>query len=258
MAWPNLQHKLKPSEALSVHYHLQFDYLLTKAEIDKWRVGNKFPVSKYKFLIGKVLDLKKTRRERERWSNGKLQIARRAAKILVKIPTVKFVGVTGSLAMLNAKKESDIDLMLIVSPNTLWITRLLTLFTLLLFHFRVRRSGDTNERDKLCLNLWLDESDLIWQERNEFTAHEIAQIIPLVNKQSVYKAFLWKNKWVLDYWPNAVKITRPTGSDPVRSGSKIIERLAFKLQHWYMKRKITNEVISPARAQFHPRKLPDF
>ena len=58
--------------------------------------------------------------------------------------------------------------------------------------------------------MWLDESDMVWQrkDRNIYTAHEIAQIVPLINKDKTYEKFLSHNRWILDFWPNAVKIRK--------------------------------------------------
>ena len=102
--------------------------------------------------------------------------------------------------------------------------------------------------------MWLDESDLVWiSPRNVYTAHEIGQIMPLVNKNGIYENFLEKNKWILKYWPNSVKIQ----NSKVKSKNQafdpgIIEKLAFWLQRRYMKSKMTREVITKTRAIFHP------
>jgi hypothetical protein len=117
--------------------------------------------------------------------------------------------------------------------------------------------------------MWLDESDLRWSEkdRNIYTAHEIGQIVPLVNKNLTYEKFINKNKWIFDYWPNVVKIQREN-SIQKSSNSKVqrnilnvlfyllcrtLEPLARNLQYRYMRGKITREVITPTRAVFHPK-----
>ena len=113
---------------------------------------------------------------------------------------------------------------------------------------------DKSQKDRLCLNIWLDESNLIWREGNIYTAHEIAQIVPLANKDRTYEKFLYKNKWILDFWPNAVRI-KPTKILSVKCCSPIIrllEKIAYRLQYFYMKKKITRETVTPTRAIFHP------
>jgi len=250
-------------ELISIIYHDIFDYPLTIFELFKWNAGDKVRLLKNQdvkvvgkrgyFSIKDREGLILKRFMRKRISTRKVVIAKRAAKILSFIPTIKMVAVTGALAMENANEEADIDLMIITSKDTLWTTRLFTLLLLDILRIPRRKYGDRNQKDKLCLNIWLDENNLAWRKRNIFTAHEIAQIKPLVNKEEAYEKFISKNKWIVDYWPNAVKIqnySRQTNLRP--SLFTIFEPLTRKFQLWYMKDKVTREVVTPTRALFHP------
>ncbi len=235
---------------ISIKYHRIFDYELIKSDFPKWRykTGSKD--------FSKISTKKNALRlQREKYSQEKLKIANKASSILAKIPTVKFVGITGSLAMMNADKTSDIDLMIIVQKNSLWTTRLITLICLI---GQIRRAGERNQKDRLCLNIWLDETDLIWdkKDRNIYTAHEIAQIVPLVNKEKTYEKFLWENKWILDFWPNSVEykpLEKKLLANYYSLITSIFEKIAFNLQKIYMSNKITRETITPTRALFHPQ-----
>jgi predicted nucleotidyltransferase len=255
---------LNSNEKASVLYHDLFDYPLNLPDLIKWKSGKQLSKAQslnftnkrgFYFLEGhEGLIYKKLLRKRI--SAKKMKIAQKASKILSFLPGVKMVAVTGSLAMENSSEESDIDLMVITKKGTLWTTRLLSYFVLSTMQFVLRRPFDKDQKDKLCLNIWLDESALSWsiKDRNLYTAHEIAQIVPLVNKEKTYEKFLWQNKWILDYWPNSVRIKnlklRIKNSSP---GINIIEKLAFELQYSYMKNKISREVVTPTRAVFHPR-----
>jgi hypothetical protein len=257
------QKSLGDCEKFSVYYHDIFDYPLTFANLIKWNSGKDLPkiqkqieiVSKngYFTLSGKEGLIYK-RALRERISAKKLEIAKKASKILSFIPSVKFVGVTGSLAMSNSSEESDIDLLVITGSGKLWTSRLLAYLFVAFSGIQTRRPFDKNQKDKLCLNMWLDESDLVWRSpRNVYTAHEIGQILPLVNKNRTYEKFLEKNKWILKYWPNSVKIQDAKVKSINRAFRPgIIETLAFWLQRRHMKPKITHEVITKTRAVFHP------
>lgn len=171
------------------------------------------------------------------------------------------VAATGSLAMGNANDESDIDLMVVTKKGALWTTRLFAYLLIGLFGIPFRRFGRRDKRNKLCLNMWLDESDLVWPEkdRNIYTSHEIAQIVPLVNKDKTYEKFLSKNKWVLDFWPNSVKIEKLTNKmvngklENRKFTQGVLEKVCYRLQYQYMKTKITREVITSTRALFHPQ-----
>ena len=254
---------LSLSQKASVYYHNIFNYPLAKDELYKWSVSLKYvsilhsPLfiqnkSGYFFVSGRH-ELIQIRLQNEKYSQKKLNIAKKASLVLKKIPTIKFVGLTGSLAMKNAKKNSDIDLMIVTQKGTLWATRLIAFLLLLIKNFKLRRFNVKDEKDKLCINIWLDEDDLIWEKKNIFTAHELAQIIPLVNKNKIYEKLLYKNKWILNFWPNSVKIPARLSYE-VAGGKKwtLLENLAFKLQYLYMKSKITNETVTPTRALFHP------
>jgi hypothetical protein len=165
------------------------------------------------------------------------------------------IGITGALAMGNASEESDIDLLLITKKGALWTTRLITLFLLALFGIKTRRYGNREEKDKLCLNVWLDEGSLIWgkKDRNIYTAHEICQIKPLFDKENTFERFLFANKWIEEYWPNALK-TRKVKSKPSSMNWLLafIEPLARTFQFWYMRSKVTREVVEKGKALFHP------
>lgn len=254
----------------SILYHDIFDYPLKKEELSFWQVGSgvssfnniskKIELKKgFYFALGKEESIIK-RLLNEKISKSKIKIAKRAASILFQIPSIQMVGLTGSLAMLNAREDSDIDLMIIVSEGTLWMTRIIAYLTLLLTGFTLRRARDKDERDKLCLNIWLDETDLKWRRKNIFTAHEVLQMNPLKNKNSAYEKFIEENKWSLNFWPNALKqeinIAKNTNRDLISeiivSLLRLFEPIAFWFEYNYMKRRITKETITPTRALFHP------
>jgi predicted nucleotidyltransferase len=279
MVWRKPQLQLQSSQKAALYYHSIFNYPLTKSELFKWKLGKKDSLKIVNseleicfrdnfYFLKEQAGMVAARLQRERISHKKLKIAKKASILLKKIPTIKFIGITGSLAMMNAKKSSDIDLMLITQKDTLWITRLLAYFALIVMRYALRHPDSKDEKDRLCLNIWLDEEDLVWQKRNIFTAHELAQIIPLVNKDNTYERLLSKNKWILSYWPNSVKI-RSINAETENKFEKLSSNnlnlniisnfvlhvsnfIAFKAQYLYMKPKITREVITPTRALFHP------
>jgi len=255
---------LNKTEKLSVLYHDIFDYPLTFAELIKWNSSENFSsrapdkqVSSrdgYYFLKGRESLIYK-RGFRERISARKMEIVKKASKVLSLIPGIKMVAVTGSLAMKNSVEDSDIDLMIITEKGTLWTTRAIAYMVIHTFGLKVRKPNDLQEKDKLCLNLWMDESDLIWgkKDRNIYTAHEIAQILPLVNKEGTYEKFLYRNRWILKFWPNSVKI----GNSDLkivnsRARGAFLEKIAYKIQLNHMKSKITKEKVTSTRAVFHP------
>lgn len=253
-------------EKLSVIYHDVFDYPLNFSELVRWRVGKKgvaaFSTTQEvrskngNFFIEGKEGLIYKRTLRKRVSERKLQIAVKAAKLLSLIPNIKMIAVTGSLAMGNSLPESDIDLMVITKEGTLWTTRLFAYLFTRLFRIQTRKPKDKQQQDKLCLNIWMDENDLSWnkKDRNIYTAHEIAQIVPLINKEETYEKFIGQNKWILNYWPSAIIISSSQFTiNNLNKGPNFVEKIAFKLQYQYMKSKITREIITKTRALFHPQ-----
>lgn len=256
---------LNTSERFSVFYHNLFEYPLTFSELVKWTPRNApetGPRVDYKngyyFIKGKEGLIYK-RNVRKRFSRRKRKIAERVSKIVSFIPGMKMVAISGSLAMDNAGKESDIDLIFITKRGRLWTTRIAVYMLLKLFNFRLRKPRNPYQKDRLCLNIWLDESDLEWskKERNFYTAHEILQIVPLISKGGVYEHFLSVNKWALKFWPNAAEVRLNKNSSSYTKPLKlnVLEMLCFKIQYSYMKHKITREVVTPTRAIFHPNNL---
>lgn len=258
--------QLSPNSLFSIYYHSLFEYPLGEMELIKWEAGpgcSQYVLPEFEvetkagqyFLKGKG-GLVYKKKKKERVSQRKIEAASRGVKLLTRIPTIKFIGLTGALAMANADSGSDIDLLLICQKGTLWTSRFMALVLLKLFSVPIRRFGKGNQEDKLCLNMWLDETSLAWPkvQRNVYTAHEIAQIVPVVNKDHAYERFLFQNTWIKSFWPNAVRIRRVIPPRPQKKNElKIIETLTRKLQYWYMQPKITRETVTKTKAIFHPQ-----
>lgn len=265
---PRAVARLSPSEISAVFYHNIFDYPLSFSELLKWRVGDGVVLkgkdktilnrNGFYFLEGREGLIYK-RLLKARISVKKIEIAKRAAKFLSRIPTVKLVAVTGSLAMNNSGADGDIDLLVITKTGTLWTTRLLCYFLVNLLGVPFRHAGRREESDRLCMNMWFDENYLAWPrgDQNIYTAHEISQVVPLVNKNKTYERFIWQNRWVKDFWPNALNVVgyQDRKALNIRSSKyrqTFLESLAFWVQYQYMRAKITREVVTKTRAIFHP------
>jgi predicted nucleotidyltransferase len=134
-------------------------------------------------------------------------------KILSFFPQIKLIGFSGSLAMMNADKDDDIDLFIITAKNRLFTGRFVAIILAKIlgihrFYNKSYKLPVTCYKDKVCLNLFFDESDLAVPDfkRNEYVAHEILQMKPIVNKDSVYERFLAANSWVFEIFPNAREV----------------------------------------------------
>ncbi|MBF8280897.1 MAG: hypothetical protein HW383_670 [Candidatus Magasanikbacteria bacterium] len=94
------------------------------------------------------------RRDRYRAAVRKFSRADRAAVWLKKIPWVRFVAVTNSLAWWNTKPESDIDFFIVVRHGRLWTTRLLVAILLRIFRLRPGEGS----LDPICCSFWMSDA----------------------------------------------------------------------------------------------------
>lgn len=201
----------------------------------------------------------KLRKTRSNHSNFKRRVANFYISIIKIIPTVKLVAITGALAMSNSKESDDIDLLIISSKNRLWTTR----FLVNLLLFPAKRSPNSNkQKNKACINILIDESDMQIRDQNLYTAHEIAQMKVVYIKENTYRKFLQVNKWLYKYLPNWKPHKEPivysrSGkiSTPNSSVLTKIENILKKFQLSYMKSKVTTEVIGETQLFFHPKDM---
>jgi hypothetical protein len=243
-----------------------FDFPLTRQEFHEWALFFSSPMNivdkKTGFLFLKNRsNLVGIRKERTLFQKEKWVIAQRAARWLALFPTVQLVGVTGGLAMNNAKREDDIDLFLVVAGGTIWITRLLVTIFMDLLRLR-RKPYATTVTNKVCLNMFVTTRGLRVPsgERDCFSAHEVLQMKPLWEQKGTYRKFLKENEWSGDYLPNAWK-ERGRENVPTVCQTPALVVWAFRIfefpaklvQLIYMQRHRSHEVVTDSVLRFHPK-----
>lgn len=249
-------------EVVSLLYHDIFSFPLNKSELMRWSAGDVFKLRSRvhrvyegsgEYYLNGRLDLVKKKAKNTTASKRKMRLLSGAAQIFEEMDDIQMVAVTGSLAMLAAMPEADIDLMFITRRGSMWKSRLKAVYSLKKSKIPVRKAKSPDEADKLCLNVWMEEGDLVLDRklRSPYTAHEIAQILPIVNKNNTYKRFLGENSWTREYWPNAAEFASKVGSVG-KSGNGLANELAYRLQRAYMRPKRTRETVTRSRAFFHP------
>ncbi|HSW98108.1 MAG TPA: hypothetical protein VLF89_09860 [Candidatus Saccharimonadales bacterium] len=201
------------------------------------------------------------RLSREKIAAKKLRIARRISAVLSKIPMILFIGLSGSLSMANTKEGDDIDLFIVTKQHSVWITRCCMLL-ILEFLGKRRKKNATEVSDKICINLLIEESHLSFPslERNLYTAHEVAQVKPLFNRNHTYEKFLIANTWVKKFLPNAVNIPELQNTTLSKTTYMItlLNFLAKLGQLWYMKRHRTSEIITDTVVSFYTNKTKQY
>jgi len=251
-----------------------FDYPLTLEEIHRYLIGYNTSIQSlnksvtlsnlkqyrgYYYLPGRK-KIVSNRLKRARTSIEKIIYAKSLSSKLRVIPSIRAIYITGALAMNNSETDDDIDLMIITSPNTLWITRLMVNSVLDTFNLRRKPiyPQPISFTNKICLNLWLDQSALTISKtnRNLYVAHEVAQALPIFDRLGVHQQFLYQNRWIKKYLPNFPNPKKPKITIKQFNNSTIslyLETLAYRFQIRIMSSKKTREKISPHSAFFHPR-----
>jgi hypothetical protein len=128
------------------------------------------------------------------------------------------VSITGSLAMNNVNSpHDDIDLLIVAAENRVWLARGMTI---LIVH--LARSFGV----ELCPNYVSSEHKLELGVPSFYTAHEMAQLIP-ISGVDMYFRLLESNAWLLGYLPN-ISPQQARGREPGpvgRLGQQVLEAM---------------------------------
>ncbi len=190
----------------------------------------------------------------------KQKLAADAARELINIPTIEFIGVSGSLALNGAKASDDIDLFIICQNRTIWTTRL---FAVLFLKLKGVYWNNKDFKDKICLNMLADQYSFLPNRRDLYNAFEITKLKPLLQRNNSYRKFILRNIWIKNFMSNATEVCLQAEPENKKSQQFLklffdflqtfhFERLAKFIQLVYMKQR-TNETISDHLLAFHPR-----
>lgn len=185
-------------------------------------------------------DLLATRARREALSRELLDRDRQVLHFLTRLPFVRMVALSGSLAHLNAEGGSDLDLFVITSPGRVWCV---TLFVLVVARLR-------GWRRRLCLNYVVSERNLTIEPGDLFSANQIIHLRP-VTGEAVYRRFLEANAFVATHYPNfsARCVASLAGATPPGRMRAVLEtllsvgiapfadRASEFLYGWYLRRR---------------------
>ena len=127
------------------------------------------------FLKGRK-DLVARRIQCDKNSAVKFEIAEKAARWLKYIPFVRMIAVTGTLAMKNCEKSSDIDFFVILEKGRIFTGRLLAT---LVVHLLGKRRYGKKIKNRICLNYFATTGSLEIQRQDLFAANEYSFIYPI-------------------------------------------------------------------------------
>ncbi len=162
-----------------------------------------------------------------------LNRAKKISRMLYCFPFVRGIFISGSLSKRYADENADIDYFIITEANRLWIARTL-------MHFLKKISFLTGHEHMLCMNYYIDEEALLIEERNVFTATEMATLLPVQGNGTLHQ-FFSSNAWVKNYFPNqfaSYPAHETSDHDAwIKKGFEIIlrNRLGDWLDNYFMK-----------------------
>jgi hypothetical protein len=242
---------LKRAILHTVIYADIFDYPLTVHEIHRYLTGvsasletveNALPgvlrqMGDYYTLPGRE-SIVSTRQRRQQIASRLWPGALRFGSLIARLPFVRMVAVTGSLAMDNVENNADLDYLIVTTPGRLWLCRALILALGRLAALQGVR---------LCPNYIISQRALEFHTRNIYAAHELAQMIPL-SGIDVYEQIRALNLWMKeDFLPNAdgapLRSIPNLGATSASTARAWLEALLLTppgawLEKWEMDRKI--------------------
>ena len=246
---PNDLSALHQAMLHTVSYADIFDYPLTAAEIHRYlglsatleTVQSALPgplvrSADYYTLPGRAA-IVSMRQRRQQIASSLWPHALHYGRLIARLPFVRMVAVTGSLAMDNVEAGADLDYLIVTAPGRLWLCRALIL---LLGRFAALQGA------QICPNYLVTQNALDFSPQNLYAAHELTQMVPLAG-MDVYRQIRAANPWAESYLPNAsgppqrgLSLPQP---ESVAMGGTWLEGLLLirpvdRLEAWEMTRKI--------------------
>ncbi|PKH50790.1 nucleotidyltransferase [Tenacibaculum sp. Bg11-29] len=171
------------------------------------------------------------------------------AKFISNFPYIDSVCVSGSLSKGYFDEKSDIDFFIITRKNRIWIAR-----TLLILYKKIFL---LNSKKYFCVNYFMSSGYLNVDEKNRFTATEVATLIPLYG-EITFKQFLKENKWVYDFFPNLIRKEKSIKTISKSTFTKTVEKLLNYKIGDYIEKVFMKITIKKWRDKFNHLPKEDF
>jgi hypothetical protein len=248
--------RLERAMLQTVLYSDLFEYALTIDEVAHYLIGVRATVDEVRAALARsiwlrdrvtVIDeyvivrgreaLVQRRLDRSLTSDRLWVRARRFVRVLSALPFVRFVGITGALAMDNCAAGDDIDVMIVTAPDRVWLTRALSIALV--------RVGKVFS-DTLCPNYLISEKALVLEHQSLFVAHEFTQMVPVFGFE-MYERLACANAWIQIVLPNAMHVHRREQEHHSGVIARTIKRASEwllsgsfgdRLETWEMQRKL--------------------
>lgn len=155
------------------------------------------------FLTGKE-HLIHQRIVKNRIAVRKWKKVKKIVKILQILPFIKMVAVSGSLAVNNTRKKSDIDLLVATKYRRIWLTRV---FLTVFIHLLGTRRHKKKTANRFCLNHYITDHSLNIPFKSLYNAESYARLVLVYQPQeeNIYDQFQQSNIWIRNYLFNFKK-----------------------------------------------------
>lgn len=175
---------------------------------------------------------------------------------------IEMVAVTGSVAAGNPNKNDDIDILIVTNNNRLWLTRIVLILWMRASKIRMRKLGQKESKDELCLNLWLEDDylEIPKVKRNLRSAMDMINMTVIRDNGDTKIKMIKANPWVKNFLAtgmNKIVRTKISGRIEIKFGwlGDVLNKIAFIGQYWYMRKKITGEIVNKHQSFYHPMVL---
>ncbi|MBU4368263.1 hypothetical protein KJ575_00890 [Patescibacteria group bacterium] len=176
------------------------------------------------FLAGRE-EIIKQRLQRKKLADEKFRKSRWILKFISYLPFVRLMMISGTMALGNPYKESDLDLLVVAKSGRIWTARAIITFFALIFG-KYRHAGKTKNR--LCLNHYITDKSLTVDFGNLYKAQEYLNLLPVSGDLKIYQEFLVANQnWMENYVPSNRDENEPANAENLRfiSQSKIFLKI---------------------------------
>ncbi len=230
----------------------------------------------FHFLKGRE-GIVETRWKRHNYTQRRFRRMRKFARLVQMIPFVEGVAACNTIAISDIRKDSDLDVFIIVRHGRMWYTRFK--ITALAWLARMLRHGD-KVADRICLSFFITDDALNLESIAKkpydiYLMYWISLLVPLWDK-GVFQDFSKQNAWVRDYLPNytpysSEEMKRLEKDVPFYQGLRrmgeavlgggfgnIVERFFRRLERGKMKERLgkldkenTDVIVSDQMLKFH-------
>ncbi|MCK5084207.1 MAG: hypothetical protein KAQ64_00950 [Candidatus Pacebacteria bacterium] len=148
------------------------------------------------------IDIVEQRLDRKKLADQKWKKIKKIFWIMQVTPFMKMVLVSGSLALGNSKKESDIDIIITAKKGRIWTVR--TIVTFLTSILGVRRYKNKT-KNKICLNHYITDKSLKIPFESLYNAQSYLHLINVYDNEEdkkLFRKFQEENKWIGEYVQN--------------------------------------------------------